>query len=157
KENRRVLIQWGANWCPWCVALHAELSKDKDLSRETLYEYELVLVDVGRRDKNMDLAQEYGVDLAHQGIPYLSILDAEGKVVVNSGTEAFEKTDDTKKGHDAQLLLAFLKQHRAEPWKAEERLAAALERARREDKRVFLHFGAPWCPWCHRLEDWMAA
>ena len=22
--------------------------------------------------------------------------------------------------------------------------------------RVFLHFGAPWCGWCHKLEGWLA-
>src|SRR6185369_9258412 len=31
-----------------------------------------------------------------------------------------------------------------------------LARATKEHKRVFLHVGAPWCGWCHRLEKWMA-
>ena len=34
-------------------------------------------------------------------------------------------------------------------------MQAAQALAKQENKRVFLHFGAPWCGWCHRLEDWM--
>src|SRR5262245_21101757 len=45
KENRRVLIQWGGHWCPWCHVLHRHLTTDKDLSKTMLYEYDLVLVD----------------------------------------------------------------------------------------------------------------
>src|SRR5262249_51297263 len=29
KENRRVLIQWGANWCPWCHRIHRAFETDK--------------------------------------------------------------------------------------------------------------------------------
>ena len=34
-------------------------------------------------------------------------------------------------------------------------LADAVARAGKEGKRVFLRFGAPWCPWCHRLDEFI--
>jgi thiol:disulfide interchange protein len=33
-------------------------------------------------------------------------------------------------------------------------LEEALARAKAEKKQVFLHFGAPWCIWCRRLDAW---
>jgi len=62
-ENRRVLIQWGANWCPWCHKLHETCAADENLRKELLYEYEVVLVDVGRFDKNFDLAAKFQANL----------------------------------------------------------------------------------------------
>ena len=53
-------------------------------------------------------------------------------------------------------MLEFLKKHQAEPLAASGVLENALSTARTENKRVFLHFGAPWCSWCHKLEGWMA-
>ncbi|MCK6445363.1 MAG: thioredoxin family protein [Planctomycetes bacterium] len=155
KENRRVLIQWGGNWCGWCKLLDKTLKSDKQLARKILYEYDVVHVDVGHFDKNMELAKGYGADLA-SGVPFLTVLDADGKVIVNQETGELESKEPGKHEHDVPKVLAFLEKHQAPYLDAEKVYADALVRAKAEGKRVFLHFGAPWCVWCHRLEDWMA-
>src|SRR5215216_5325616 len=38
KENRRVLIQWGGNWCGWCRLLHAKFQSDAAIRKELSYE-----------------------------------------------------------------------------------------------------------------------
>ena len=154
KENQRVLIQWGANSCNWCKWLAGTMKSDAQLSREILYEYQVVHVDVGQLDKHMELAKSVGASF--QSIPYLTILDADGKPLAQQNTEPFENEVEGKKGHDAKKVLAFLKEHEARPAAAATVLADAMATAKKDGKRVFLHFGAPWCGWCHRLEDWMA-
>jgi thioredoxin-related protein len=154
KENQRVLIQWGANWCGWCKWLAGTMKSDKDLSHELRYEYQLVHVDVGHFDKHMDLAKELGAKF--ESIPFLTMLDGDGKPLVQQNTEPFEAEIDGKKGHDPKKVLAFLVEHQCKPLVADAVLAAGLAAAAKDGKRVFLHFGAPWCIWCHRLEDWMA-
>jgi thiol:disulfide interchange protein len=154
KENRRVLIQWGANWCGWCKLLHGTMATDQTLRQKLSYEYDVVHVDVGRFDKNMDLAAELGADF--KAIPFVTVLDAGGKALVQQNTEPFETTIDDKQGHDPKKLLDFLTQYQAPYLYATAVRDAALAQAKSEDKRVFLHFGAPWCGWCHKLEGWMA-
>ncbi|HYE62346.1 MAG TPA: thioredoxin family protein [Phycisphaerales bacterium] len=151
KHNRRVLIQWGANWCGWCIKLHNTCTTDKDIKKQLSYEYDVVHVDIGRADKNLELVKKYGATLK-EGVPYLTVLDADGKPVANQETGSLEKGSV----HDPEKVLAFLKQHEAPKVGAEELLTGALARAKKENKLVFLHFGAPWCGWCHKLEDWMA-
>ncbi len=151
-ENRRVLIEWGANWCPWCHLLQETFRNDKDVKKKLLYEYDVVLVDVGRSDKNLDLAAGYGADFKTQGLPFLTILSADGKVLVNQETGSLEKGQ----AHDPAKVLTFLEKHQAPHLSADAVLADGLSRATRESKRVFLHFGAPWCGWCRRLDDWLA-
>jgi thiol:disulfide interchange protein len=152
RENRRVLIQWGANWCGWCHLLHDLCAGDKDLKRKLSYEYDVVLVDIGRWDKNVDLAERYGADIKNQGVPYLTVLDGSGEVVANQEPGSLE--DGTK--HHPAKVMAFLEKHQAPYLNAESVLNEGLARAAKENQRVFLHFGAPWCGWCHRLEGWMA-
>ena len=153
-NNRRVLIQWGGNWCVWCVRLHELAKKDAKIARTLMYEYDVVLVDIGDWKKNMDLAAKYGADLKGTGVPYLTVLDASGKVLANQETGALE--DKEKNAHDPAKVLAFLQAQQAPYEKAETLLAAAQAQAQIEKKQVFLTFGAPWCGWCHKLEDWMA-
>lgn len=154
RDSKRVLVQWGANWCGWCKKLDATCKSDKDLSHELLYEYELVKIDVGHFDKHMALVKQYGAELEKSGIPYLTVLDGDGKVVANQETGALEVPNEPR--HDVAKVLGFLKQHEAAKPDAQKEWDAAFARAKSEGKRVWLHFGAPWCGWCHRLEDWMA-
>ena len=155
RNNRRVLVQWGANWCPWCHLLHEAMGTDAALKHELSYEYDVVLVDVGRFDKNMDLAARYGAELKKTGIPYLTVLDGAGKVIVNQESGALESKEPGKQEHDRAAVLKFLKANEAAPRAADDVLKDGLSRARTDGKLVFLHFGAPWCPWCHVLENWM--
>jgi len=70
RENQRVLIQWGGNWCPWCLLLHATMTGDAQLRKELSYEYQLIHVDAGSGgDKNVDLASSYGADLKSLATP----------------------------------------------------------------------------------------
>ena len=154
RENQRVLIQWGANWCGWCKWLAGTMKTDRDVSHKLLYEYVVVHVDVGHFDKNMDLAKSLGAEF--KAIPYLTVLDGDGKALVQQNTEPFEVNEGEKHGHDPAKLLAFLTTYQPAPLVAKDVLADAMATAAKAHKRVFLHFGAPWCGWCHRLEDWMA-
>ena len=160
KNNRRVLVQWGANWCGWCVKMHGLFKADREIAKELLYEYDVVYIDVGRFDKHMDLATAYGADLKANGLPFLTILDADGKPLANQETGSLVKKPEADKDnpaeHDPAAVLALLAKHQAAHPEAKAVLDAAMAEAKKDGKQVFVHFGAPWCGWCHRLEDWMA-
>lgn len=152
KENRRVLVVWGANWCGWCVKLADVFKKNPEIASKLQYEYDVVKVDVGQFDKHMDLAASFGADFKSTGIPFLTVLAADGKVLANQETGALE----LGKEHDPAKVLEFLTKHQAPYLKANELRDGALAAAKAEQKKLFLTFGAPWCGWCHRLEDFLA-
>lgn len=163
KENRRVLIQWGFNTCSWCQMMHKTFITDRAIAKELMYEYDLVHIDAGAKGKNMELAASYGADLKTHGFPYLTVLDADGKPLANQETASLEIKQANGEsvigegaGHDPAKLLAFMKTNEAKPLIADSVLADARAQAKAEGKKIFLHFGAPWCGWCHKLEDWMA-
>ncbi len=157
RENRRVLIQWGGNWCGWCRLLHKLFKEDRAIAKTLLYEYDVVMVDIGKFDKNIDLADLYkagaeGFKKPGGGVPYLTVLDAAGRVVVNQETSSLE----SGQGHDPKKVLDFLNAHKAPALEAKAVLDKGLAEAKASGRRVFLHYGAPWCGWCKRLEAWMA-
>lgn len=156
QENQRVIIQWGANWCGWCYLLHDIMEQDPEISRKLMYDYQVVLVDVGQFDKHPELLKKYEADIKGNGVPFLTVLNPDGSVVVNQETSSLESSDEDKRGHDREAVLTFLDKNAPEPVAAEQVLARGIQKAQESDRLVFLHFGAPWCGWCHYLEDWMA-
>jgi thiol-disulfide isomerase/thioredoxin len=155
RENRRVLVEWGANWCSWCRMLQELFETDPKVRRTVLYEYEVVRVDVGRFDRNLELAASYGVDFTRGiGIPYLSILDADGKLVANHDTYTLERKEIGKKGHDPEKVLDVLARNQAPYLAADAVLAAALASSGADGKRVLVWFAAPGSVECRKFEAW---
>ena len=79
KAQKNVILIFGANWCPDCRALDAQMHKE-ELAALIATNYEVVKVDIGRHDKNQDVGEKYHVPLEH-GIPALAVLDPGGKLL----------------------------------------------------------------------------
>ncbi len=149
RDQTRVLVMLGGNWCGWCHKLHDLFRSNAEIARLLRNEYQVVLLDT--KGPNTDaLLEQWKVDAG--SFPYLVVLAADGSVVCRQNTEPLEEGDH----HAPAKVKGFLTAQKATPSAARDVLDAALARATSEDKRVLLHFGAPWCGWCHRLEDFLA-
>jgi len=74
-----VIVVFGANWCGDCKMLDSAMKNGASaplLSRD----FKVVKVNVGRFDKNVDIAKSYGVPL-DKGIPAVAILSAKNEVL----------------------------------------------------------------------------
>jgi thiol:disulfide interchange protein len=150
RDARRVLVMFGGDWCGWCHKLHGLFQSDPAIRDLLAEEYVLVLVDTRAPRADALLAECKG-DLEGVGFPFLAVLDGQGAIVTRQETNALEEGDH----HDPARVKAFLETWVAPRAVASEVVAAGLARASSEDKRVLLHFGAPWCGWCHKLEGFL--
>jgi len=151
RDNQRVLLMFGANWCGWSRKLDTLFKENREIARTLLYEYQLVKVDVGRRDNNMDIADRYEANVENAGIPFLSVLDADGNVLVAQETGELEQGDH----HDPAKVQDFLQMWKAEPLDARKVFEQARAQAAKQHKRLLLHLGVPSCKWCRRLDDFL--
>lgn len=101
-EHKRVIVEFGANWCFDCHVLDKALHRS-DLAPILAANYEVVHVDIGRGEKNQDLMTKYEVPMK-RGIPGLAVLDADGKLVYSQKNGEFENA----RALAPQDFLAFL-------------------------------------------------
>ncbi len=86
-ERKRVLLDFGGDWCGDCQVLDIYFHQPGNL--ELLQNnFVLVHIDIGHKDKNLDIAQRYGVPI-DQGVPALAVLDPTGKVLFAQSSGQF--------------------------------------------------------------------
>ena len=76
QAGKFLMITFGANWCMDCRTLYRILKTD-DVAAYTDGIFDFINVDVGKFNKNRDVAEELGVDLA-RGIPVAIFFDPTG-------------------------------------------------------------------------------
>jgi thioredoxin 1 len=79
--HKQVLLIFGANWCPDCLALDKAMHGSSRHLIES--HFEVVKIDVRDFDKNLYLARRYGNPIA-KGIPALVVLGAANQVLYST-------------------------------------------------------------------------
>lgn len=87
-EHRRVIVDFGGNWCTDCHVLEAVLHDERN--RPLLdASFVLVHINVGRLDKNLDLATRLKIPL-QKGVPALAVLESDGTLLYSQRTGEFQ-------------------------------------------------------------------
>ena len=79
QSGKSVIVVFGANWCGDCKVLDLAM-KEGASAPLVAREFQVVKVDVGRFDRNVAVAESYGVPLKN-GIPAVAILSPANKVL----------------------------------------------------------------------------
>lgn len=101
-----VLVVFGANWCGDCKVLDLAFKEGASAPLIARH-FKVVKVDVGKFNRNVDIAEGYGVPLK-SGIPAVAVLSDQGQAVY--ATRAGELADARKMGdqgiHDFFVKVA---------------------------------------------------
>jgi thiol:disulfide interchange protein len=89
-EGKRLLIDLGGNWCGDCRVLAGVMGLP-EVSAFLRRHYVVVTVDVGRLDKNAQIARRYGIAQV-TGVPALLVVDPRTDRLLNPG-RIFALTD----------------------------------------------------------------
>jgi hypothetical protein len=110
REHKNVLLVFGADWCYDCHVLDKAFHRP-DIAAVLNPNYELVDVDIGEGNKNLDLAARYEVAL-NRGVPAVAVLDSKGALLYSQKAGEWERA----RALGPQDLLEFLNR-----WKAQSR------------------------------------
>ena len=83
RSGKRVLIDLGGNWCGDCIVL-ANLMLLPEMKPFLAAHFEVVSVDVGRFDKNLQVPARFGITSRLEGVPSLIVAEPDG-TFVNAG------------------------------------------------------------------------
>jgi len=101
-EHKRVILNFGGDWCGDCQVL--DIYFHQSPNAELLAKHFVVVhVDIGRMDRNVDVAQKYNVPIK-KGVPALAVLDAKGKLLYSQENKEFENMRNMNSGSVTEFL-----------------------------------------------------
>jgi thioredoxin 1 len=100
--HKRVILDFGGNWCPDCHVLDRYFH---DSANKPLLDanYILVHVNIGHLNENLDIAQRYQIPL-RKGVPALAVIGEHGELLYSQRTGEFE----AMRGMQSSAVTDFL-------------------------------------------------
>lgn len=109
KENKHILIQFGGNWCPWCLRFHALIKGVPRVDSLMKENYIYLLLNVPREKEKRDMTIFRDFDFPNRfGFPVFVILNQEGDLIHTQDSDAFEYQSKEVKGYDTTKVVRFL-------------------------------------------------
>lgn len=102
KKDKRILLQVGGDWCPWCKKLDKLFRENEEISSLLDKHYILLKVNYSKENKNEKFLSKYP---KIEGYPHIFVLDKNGKFIHSQNTGDLE----TGEYHDPAKVIAFLK------------------------------------------------
>jgi thioredoxin-related protein len=103
-QGKHVLIQYGGNWCSWCIKFDAFCKADTAISRIIAGNYVAVKLNYSPENKN-DAANEFLGNPTRFGFPVFIILDGKGKVLHIQDSGLLEEGQ----GYNKQKVAGFFR------------------------------------------------
>ncbi len=93
-KGKQPVVIFGGNWCPDCRILDGTL-KMPSIESFMSEHFEIMHIDVGRYDKNMELMDYFGV-AREKGVPRVIVFDKEMNILNSSSTKEWTTVRDRK-------------------------------------------------------------
>lgn len=110
KENKRIALVFGANWCPWCRRLHQIFIGAPAVRARLRDDFVLVYVDANTRNdrkRNAAVQEQYGNPIQKHGLPVMVVLDSDGRQLTTRETSSLSAPTDEEV---ARRVAAFLEE-----------------------------------------------
>jgi thioredoxin-related protein len=107
REDKKVLLLFGANWCPWCRRLHVALTKSPSVQSHLREKFVLVFIDANTRNykrRNAAVIEQYGNPVRY-GLPVFVVLDRSGTQLTTRETASMVADSDEEV---AERVVTFL-------------------------------------------------
>ena len=101
KENKRILLDVGGEWCIWCHRLNDFILADKEIDSTLHANFVVVKVNYSKENKNEQFLSNYP---KVEGYPHFFVLGKDGKLLLSKNTGELE----AEKSYSKEKLLSFL-------------------------------------------------
>jgi thioredoxin-related protein len=105
KEGKHVLIQYGGNWCSWCIKFDAFCKADTSISNIISANYISVKLNYDPTNKNEEANAHLG-NPSRFGFPVFIIVDEKGVVLHIQDSSLLEEGS----GYNKQKVTGFFRQ-----------------------------------------------
>lgn len=102
KNDLQPIIIFGGNWCPDCRIFAGTLNMPS-IKKFIDEKFNVLHIDVGRYDINMDLMELFGIP-PEKGVPRVLVFDLERNLINNSSTTEWT----TARDRDPQEIFNFI-------------------------------------------------
>lgn len=102
--GKHVLVQYGGNWCPWCIRFDAFCKGDSEITKIIEGNYVSIKLNYSPENKN-EAANVFLGNPSRFGFPVFIIIDGSGKVLHIQDSALLE----SGQGYDQKKVAGFMK------------------------------------------------